>query len=92
MSEKEVELVSDLIPDALTFDEAGVTTNREVFAAKVKNKICPKCNQFGEIWNFILKPIHQHPNHLMIHRGKNSCGWRSSTIQMDKPDSWTMKE
>jgi len=85
----EVELTSDMIPDELVFGDS----KRSVFAAKVENKKCPKCQRpDSEVWNFILNPIHHHPNHLMIHRGKNSCGWSSSTIDLMKPDGWTIKE
>ena len=83
----EIVLTSDMIPDELVFGD----TKRSVYAAKVENKVCPKCGGFAEVWEFILNPIHQHPNHLMVHRGENSCGWRASTIDLMKPDGWTLK-
>tara|TARA_R100000406_G_C3038308_1_gene105236 strand:- start:91 stop:381 length:291 start_codon:yes stop_codon:yes gene_type:complete len=88
----ERELTSDLIPDSLVFSHDGIETARDVHAAKAENKICEKCGQFAEVWTFILKPINQHPNCLVVHRGSGSCGWRSKTVNISKPDGWTIKE
>lgn len=84
----EIALTSDMIPEALVFGDS----KRSVYAAKAENKNCPKCGRFSEVWTFILNPIHQHPNCLVVHRGEDSCGWRSSTIDLFKPDGWTIKE
>ena len=85
-------LTSDEIPHAMVYGWNGGEEMREVHSAKRKVSECPTCNLVGEIWEFRLLPLEQHPNYLRVHRGKFSCGILLGSINPMGMALWTLKD
>lgn len=92
-SDKPRQLTSDFIPEELVFEYRGIEMKRRVHSARANSQTCDKCGfPDSQVWEFKLHPLTAHPNYLMAHRGKNSCGTRVATIDPADIQGWVLKE